>query len=152
MSLTFLLLLPLGSLLPRTLSHLTPHAIPLHRALQLTGFLVVLVALAMGVWVCAGLGQIHHTLYLRSRPNTLITLIHRFLGPTTILLGIINGGLGLRKADAGNGARAGYAVVGVVIAVGVGVVVVWARRSRGGREREGKRERERERGWELGRR
>lgn len=45
-----------------------------------------------------GLGLVHHSMYARSKKPTPFGRIHFFLGPFIILLGIINGGVGINFA------------------------------------------------------
>jgi len=52
--------------------------------------------------------------------------VHTWLGRIIVLVGIINGGLGLQYSDASNSAEIGYAVAAVlVVAVWTGVIELW---------------------------
>lgn len=52
------------------------------------------------LFVQLGLGWFHHRIYLRSRSPTLMGKIHRYLGPVLLGVGLANGFIGFRFADA----------------------------------------------------
>ncbi|KAK3070508.1 hypothetical protein LTR53_010355, partial [Teratosphaeriaceae sp. CCFEE 6253] len=60
---------------------------------QITGLLVF-----AGVLVQSGLGLTHHLIFKRTKQPTLFRKGHLILGPTIILLALINGGLGIDLA------------------------------------------------------
>lgn len=60
---------------------------------QIIGFIVL-----AGLVVQLGLGLIHHAFYMKSKQPTPFGRIHFFLGPFIIIMGIINGGLGIHFA------------------------------------------------------
>ena len=140
MCLTFVIIYPLGALLLRLLER---KGLLLHAAIQTLGFLLTTMATAGGlaisrlylrskaitsahqilgllIWIALafqlGLGILHHRLFKKHQRPTLLGKIHRYLGPTALLLGIINAPIGFRFA--GN-ARLGipYAIVVVVVVI-----------------------------------
>ena len=63
------------------------------------------------------LGVLHHMFFRKYNKRTVWSFAHVWLGRLVVLLGIINGGLGLRLAD--------NAIVGAEAAYGVVAGVVW---------------------------
>jgi hypothetical protein len=57
------------------------------------------------------LGAIHHWVYVRKKTRTALAPVHVWLGRILILLGMVNGGLGLRLADNTHGGKIAYGVV-----------------------------------------
>jgi len=135
MSLAFVLIFPLGAVLMRLLKRF---GFVVHISLQILGSTVVVIGVAAGVYVSKRynqtrgfgashqvlglvvfaalivqvmLGSAHHRLYVRLRKETTIGVAHRCLGPAVIVLGLVNGGLGLDLAGkiAGPGEIAGSA-------------------------------------------
>ena len=45
-----------------------------------------------------GLGAAHHRVYMRTQQPTIMIKVHRYLGPITVALGVVNGSLGFRLA------------------------------------------------------
>ncbi|KAJ4163476.1 hypothetical protein LMH87_005200 [Akanthomyces muscarius] len=76
----------------------------------------------LGIIVCALmflqpiLGALHHTSYKRQGRRGALSHIHVWYGRALIILGIINGGLGLKLASAGMAFRTAYIVLAAVIA------------------------------------
>lgn len=56
-------------------------------------------------------GLLHHVRYVKTQHPTIWGFIHRWTGRTMLVLGAINGGLGLDLAGQENSARIGYGVV-----------------------------------------
>jgi hypothetical protein len=48
--------------------------------------------------VQAGLGLLQHRIFRWTKQETMFGIAHRFLGPTAIVLALVNGGLGLNLA------------------------------------------------------
>lgn len=122
MSLAFVLVLPLGALLMRLLRRM---GFVYHAGVQALGIALVVVGFAAGVYaskqyvrsrgfasahqgiglvvfaalfVQAGLGLVQHRVFRRTKRETPMGVVHRFLGPVIIVLAIVNGGLGLNFA------------------------------------------------------
>lgn len=55
-------------------------------------------------------GIIHHAMYKKTGGRTISSYFHLTVGRSIIILGIINGGLGLKLTNASVGAKAGYGV------------------------------------------
>lgn len=60
-----------------------------------------------------------------SRSGTWTALLHIWYGRILILLGIVNGGLGLRLADNSDGGEVAYGVIGGISGVAVLGMVCW---------------------------
>lgn len=122
MSLAFILVFPSGALLMTLLRKM---GLLFHVGVQIFGLLLVIIGLGTGVYVSkqynrsryfgtghqalslfvfailfvqAGLGLVQHRIFRRTKRETIFGIVHRFLGPTAIVLGLINGGLGLDLA------------------------------------------------------
>ncbi len=63
------------------------------------------------------LGVLHHMNYLKTNRRGLISYVHIWYGRILMALGVINGGLGLQLAGAGNGPVIAYGVVAGVVFV-----------------------------------
>ncbi|PKS13191.1 hypothetical protein jhhlp_000536 [Lomentospora prolificans] len=121
MGLVFIVIMPLGSVLIR--SSRNKNTVWFHAACQLVGWVMMFGGLATGIKmakiidrlhnnahtvlgtvVIAGLilqpifGSIHHRKFKSNQTHTIWTHIHVWYGRVLILLGIINGGLGLQLA------------------------------------------------------
>jgi len=140
MSTLFIFLLPLGAILLRL------GLVRIHLFMQSFLLLVFLAAFGMGAWmattgeywltsnghpiigtIVAGLlllqpigGLLAHRNFVRTGQKSVIGLGHRWNGRLALLLGIINGGLGLQLAAAGNNWIVPYAVVGAIM------YLIWA--------------------------
>ena len=99
---------------------------------QLIG-LIIFIALLIQL----GLGLLHHRTWKQTKSPTIFSKIHRYLGPTIFLLGVINGGVGFNFAE-NSSYNPRYAVVVLAVAViyfGIrGTAWWWARRN-GGKEK-----------------
>lgn len=81
------------------------------------------------------LGVIHHWIYIRKKTRTALAPVHVWLGRILIILGMVNGGLGLRLADNTHGGKIAYGVVaGVCGAMYLAWVVYRLRRRGNGRK------------------
>lgn len=154
--LAFVILFPLGALLIRLASfRLLAWT---HGGLQIFAFALFIAAAGLGIYIANGanyldephavigllllavlffmpiLGTVHHKLYKRVQKRTVWSYAHIFTGRVAILLGIVNGGLGLQLADASRGLLIGYGVFAGVVAVvyTVGVFFGEVRRERRG--------------------
>ena len=90
----------------------------------------------IGIAVCLLLipqwlfGYVHHKQYPQKRRRTWITQSHRILGPSLLVVALVNGGIGFKFADAQTTSIIVYAVVVAVIAVIIGVMVMWKTRQK----------------------
>lgn len=138
-SLAFVALFPIGSILIRIASF--TGLIWVHAVFQLVAYGIYIVAFGMGVYLATELnymsnhhpvigivllvvlltqpitGFIHHRLFKKNGSRTGTSYMHLWIGRGAILLGIINGGLGLQLAEEGNTAKIAYAVVAAIIGV-----------------------------------
>ncbi|KAK3075969.1 hypothetical protein LTR53_000273 [Teratosphaeriaceae sp. CCFEE 6253] len=116
MCLTFVVIFPVGALILRSLQRVIMHAV-----VQAIGLFLVCCATAGGIVISTqynrskhfasahqilgillllallsqlGLGIVHHRLFKQTQHPTMMGKIHRYLGPTVILFGIINAPLG----------------------------------------------------------
>lgn len=119
MSLAFILVFPTGALLMRLLRRF---GILYHAGVQLVGIAIVIIGFGAGVYISrqyirsrnfgsghqilgllvfaalfvqAGLGLVQHRIFRRTKQETVMGIVHRFFGPTIIVLALVNGGLGL---------------------------------------------------------
>ncbi|KAK6353196.1 hypothetical protein TWF696_005181 [Orbilia brochopaga] len=154
MSITFIILFPLGGIIIRLLRHTIRQAVYLHVALQVLSFSLSIAGLATGVVASSILeshfihshqvigvvimillffqiilGTSHHMVYKVKRKRTWLSYGHIWLGRTAIIMGIVNGGLGLPIANATLPPKAIYAgaaaIVFAVYLMGYGVIKFW---------------------------
>ena len=119
MSLAFILVFPTGALLMRLLRRA---GLMVHAGVQSFGLALAVVGFSTGVYVSrqynrsrhfgtghqalgllvfaalfiqVGLGVMQHGVYRRTKRETMLGVVHRLLGPAIIILGLVNGGLGL---------------------------------------------------------
>lgn len=136
----FVALFPIGGILIRVASF--PGLLWVHAALQGFAFLFYIIAFGMGVYLATTLdllndphpiigivllvvlffqpisGFVHHRLFKKYNHRTLWSYVHLWHGRIAILLGIVNGGLGIRLAgDASNGQVIAYGVIGALVGV-----------------------------------
>ncbi|KAI4105639.1 MAG: hypothetical protein L6R37_002627 [Teloschistes peruensis] len=78
---------------------------------QLIGIVVVLLVLLQ-----ASLGSVHHRIFKTKQQPTIMGVIHRFLGPVLICVGIINGVLGFNLAVASHH-NIGYAIIVLIVVI-----------------------------------
>ncbi|KAK1087338.1 hypothetical protein LTR33_001113 [Friedmanniomyces endolithicus] len=139
MCLSFVIIFPLGALLLRTLNRVILHAV-----VQAIGLFLVVCASAGGIVISLaynrsksfasahqiigillflalisqlGLGILHHRIFKKEQRPTLLGKIHRYLGPTIILFGIINAPIGF--VFAGNP----HLVIPYIVIVVLGIIV-----------------------------
>lgn len=136
----FVALFPIGGILIR-LANFTG-LIWVHAALQLFGYLVYIIAFIMGVYMATHMnlmsnshpiigialfmilllqpifGFLHHRLFKKYGHRTLWSYAHLWHGRVAILLGMVNGGLGLKLAGvASMGQKIAYGVIAALMAV-----------------------------------
>lgn len=70
------------------------------------------------------LGFVHHRQYISNQTHAFVTrfFVHKWLGRILILLGIINGGLGLKLAADVDNVKGS---LDVYVVLAAGVVIVW---------------------------
>ncbi|MCJ1438857.1 hypothetical protein MMC27_008247 [Xylographa pallens] len=154
MSLAFLIFFPFGALTVRFLSNKA--TVWIHAYLQLFAYAFAIAGMGIGVWlavteqelnlthpiigliVISGLflqpflGLIHHFIYRKTQRKTLWAHAHVWWGRALLILGAINGGLGLQlSANTVNGEIAYGVIAGVVFLIYVAVVTVSWLRSKG---------------------
>lgn len=120
-SLAFIGIFPIGAILVRLASF--RHLAWTHGGLQVFGYAIVIAAAGVGIFMARGgdylsephaiigllllavvfampfLGAIHHKLYKSKATRTVWSYCHVFTGRAVIILGMVNGGLGLQLAD-----------------------------------------------------
>jgi len=135
--LAFVALFPIGGTLIR-LANFTG-LVWVHAAVQVLGFIVYIIAFGLGVMIASRggymmeahpiigialfvvllfqpvFGLLHHRLYQKYQHRTLWSYAHLSVGRIAILLGMVNGGLGLQLAGASKSAKSAYAVIAVVV-------------------------------------
>lgn len=78
-------------------------------------------------------GLSHHYVYVRSQRRTLWAQAHTWFGRGLIVLGVINGGLGMQLANNTTKGEIAYGVIaGVVLVMYVGIILIGDRGSRKG--------------------
>ncbi|KFY10474.1 hypothetical protein V491_07634 [Pseudogymnoascus sp. VKM F-3775] len=149
MGLAFVVVLPGGAILMRLLSLKGKTAVWVHVGIQLVGWVLMVSGLAMGVKVGKILdrlennahtilgtvvvalllfqplfGFLHHRRFMSTQKRGKLTLFHVWYGRILILLGMLNGGFGLKLAANSTGGNIAYGVVaGVIGATYVAVMV-----------------------------
>ncbi|KAK3077321.1 hypothetical protein LTS18_010586, partial [Coniosporium uncinatum] len=150
MCIAFFLIFPLGGIVLRVLR--ISHLARWHGLLQSFGILLFMVGTGLGGWSATvarqalcdphaiigfflipplllqpAFGVIAYRYFLRTNGQRgRWSHVHTWLGRITVLVGIIDGGLGLQYSNASEGAEIGYAVAAVlVIAVWTGVIELW---------------------------
>ena len=143
-SLAFVAILPIGAILVRLTSF--RGLVWTHGGLQVFGYAVFVVGAGLGVFIANGaaylgeahaiigmillgifffmpfIGIIHHKVYKKVQKRTLWSYSHIFTGRIGVILGMINGGLGLQLASA----RRSYIIVYGVFAGLIGVAYIGA--------------------------
>jgi hypothetical protein len=134
----FVALFPIGGILIRVASF--SGLVWVHAALQGFGFLFYIVAFGMGVYMATTLdymnrahpiigiallivllfqpvfGFMHHRLFKKYNSRTFWSHAHIWHGRVAILLGMVNGGLGIQLAgNASSGQKIAYAVVAAIM-------------------------------------
>lgn len=143
-SLAFVAIFPIGGIIIRLANF--SGLVWIHAAIQILGYLVFTCAVGMGIWIAMkgnyltnhhpiiGLvlfvllfaqpfgGLLHHRMYKKSGSRSIVSYLHVNLGRVLILLGMINGGLGLKLA----GVARKYVIVYSVFAGVMGVAYIAA--------------------------
>ncbi|KAM3415569.1 hypothetical protein BST61_g9090 [Cercospora zeina] len=138
-SIAFVALFPTGAILIRLASF--TGSIWLHAAIQAVAYLVFIAAFGLGVYIATQLNEIgayhpiigivlfvvlftqpvtglmHHRLFKSRGGRTMFSFVHLGIGRAAIILGLINGGLGLLLAGAASSAKIAYAVCAAVVGV-----------------------------------
>jgi hypothetical protein len=141
-AITFVAILPIGAILVR-LARFNGLAW-IHGGVQIFGYTILIAAAGLGIYIANAsnrldephaivgmlllailffmplVGAIHHKVYKRMQKRTMWAYGHIFTGRAGIVLGMINGGLGLQLADA----RRSYVVTYSVFAGSVGTVYI----------------------------
>ncbi|KAI9820422.1 MAG: hypothetical protein M1832_003755 [Thelocarpon impressellum] len=148
-ALAFVIVFPLGGILVRLLQ--TPAVVRVHAGVQLFGYSLAIVGLGLGVWLGLNvryldyahtiigmavvaalaiqlvLGAVQHSLFQRRKKKSALSHVHVWFGRILLVLGIINGGLGLQLANNSRNGEIAYGVVaGVVGVVYIVVVGLWS--------------------------
>ncbi|KAI7119831.1 hypothetical protein KC324_g18555, partial [Hortaea werneckii] len=138
-ALAFVGLFPIGGILIRLASF--TGLVWVHAALQLVAYAIYIAGFSLGVWLASNmrllsnahpvigiilfiilfaqpiLGLIHHRVFKKTGYRTWSSYFHLTIGRVAILLGIINGGLGLRLANAEQAPIIAYAVIAAIVGV-----------------------------------
>ncbi|KAK5125493.1 hypothetical protein LTR85_000604 [Meristemomyces frigidus] len=154
-ALAFVALFPIGGLIIR-LANFTG-AIWVHVALQVFAYIIYIIGFGLGVYMATNLrlmsnshpvigivlfvvllgqpilGLLHHRLFKKYGHRTLWSYAHLSVGRIAILLGIINGGLGLRLAGESKSKTIAYAVIAAIVGVVYIVCVVFGEVRRKGK-------------------
>ena len=143
----FVALFPIGGILIRVASF--SGLLWVHAALQSVAFLFYIVAFGMGVYIATStnlinnphsiigivlliilvfqpvLGILHHKLFKKYGTRTLWSYFHIWHGRAAIILGMINGGLGIRLAGPASSAqKIAYGVVAAIMGVAyIGAII-----------------------------
>jgi len=152
-SLAFLVLFPVGGILIRVASF--TGLIWVHAALQILAYIVYIIAFGMGIWIAVNgnyiteahpiigivlfiiilmqplSGWLHHRNFKKYGGRTTSSYAHIGIGRIAIILGMINGGLGLKLAGNTNtGHVVGYAVVAGVFGLAYILAIIYGERKR----------------------
>lgn len=125
MAISWLFLIPLGATIIRFLAQAFPRPVPLylHAGMQISTFCLVIIGLAMGIstseqnknhftndhqklgvaiivlfFLQIPMGYIHHVNFVATGKRGLWSYAHIWNGRTVMVLGVVNGGLGLNFA------------------------------------------------------
>ncbi|CZT17153.1 related to cellobiose dehydrogenase [Ramularia collo-cygni] len=146
-SVAFIAVFPIGGIIIRLASFT---GLPwVHAAIQILGYLIFTVAFGMGIWIARNLdllsnhhpiigivlfvllfaqpfgGILHHRMYKKTGRRSIVSHLHVNLGRVAIILGIINGGLGLRLASVSKKYVIAYSVcAGVMGAAYIAAMIV----------------------------
>lgn len=143
-SIAFVAIFPIGAILVRLTSF--QGLVWIHGGLQLFGYSIFVAAAGLGIFIASGvaylrephaiigmillgiffmmpfIGMIHHKMFKSLQQRTMWSHAHVFTGRAGIILGMVNGGLGLQLANA----RRSYVVAYGVFAGLMGVIYVSA--------------------------
>ncbi|KAF3940092.1 hypothetical protein ABW19_dt0203289 [Dactylella cylindrospora] len=163
LSITFVIMFPLGGIFIRLLRHTIRQTVYVHIFLQVTSFCLSIVGLATGIMASSTLeshflyshqfigivvmvllflqiilGASHHMVFRAKRKRTWLSYAHIWVGRTAIIMGIVNGGLGLPLAGSTTPTTAIYAgcagIVAAVYLIGYGGIKIWERKMGIGRK------------------
>lgn len=154
-SIAFVGIFPIGAILVRLAS--MPGLAWIHGGLQLLGYALFIAAAGLGIYMAdvqdlsgephaiIGVllfvifffmpfgGALHHKMYKKVQKRTLWSYGHIFTGRAGIILGMVNGGLGLHLADAGRSSIIAYGVIaGLMGVVYIGAIVFGENKRRQG--------------------
>lgn len=137
--LAFVAILPIGAILVRLASF--SGLAWIHGGLQIFGYALLIAAAGIGIYMANAsdrlddphsgigllllvvlffmpiVGTIHHKAYKKVQKRTFWSYGHIFSGRIAIVLGMINGGLGLRLADAGRASLIAYGIIAGLVGV-----------------------------------
>ncbi|KAK6438108.1 hypothetical protein LTR95_005695 [Oleoguttula sp. CCFEE 5521] len=147
-SLAFLVFFPIGGILIRVANF--SGLVWVHAGMQMLAWLIYLVAFGMGVWLATNtddikkahpiigialflvllvqpaLGWMHHKMFKKKRTRTAWSWSHIGIGRLAILVGMVNGGLGLQlDGDTEKKHVVPYAIVAVVFGLAYIAAIVW---------------------------
>lgn len=151
-SIAFVAIFPIGGILVRLAS--ASGLAWIHGGLQIFGYTIFIAAAGLGIYIATSadymhephaiigvlllivlffmpiIGVIHHKMYARAHKRTLWSYAHIFIGRTGILIGMINGGLGLQLAGAPRSSTVAYGVIAGVMGLIYIVAVVFGEMKR----------------------
>jgi hypothetical protein len=138
-TIAFVAIFPVGAILVRLASF--SGLAWIHGGLQIFGYLLFIVAAGIGIYIANAsdrldephaviglllfavlffmpiVGTVHHRMYKKVQRRTFWSYGHIFTGRVGIILGMINGGLGLQLADAGRSSLVAYGVIAGLVGV-----------------------------------
>lgn len=151
--LAFVGLFPIGGILIRLGSF--TNLVWIHAGLQLLAYAIYVVAFAMGIWLMRTLqpanhahpligslifliflsqpltGWLHHRFFVRAGRRGKASVFHLVIGRAAVIIGILNGGMGLHMAQVSLGAGVAYGVVAALMLMAyIGAIVVGETRRR----------------------
>jgi hypothetical protein len=151
-SLAFVAFFPIGGILIRIASF--TGLVWVHAALQILGFLVYIVAFGIGIWIAMNQqylarahpiigivllialfaqplgGWLHHRAFKKYGRRTTVSYAHIGIGRIAIVLGMVNGGLGLQLAGSQGSTIIAYAVCAAVMGLLYLASIVYGERKR----------------------
>ncbi|MCJ1237523.1 hypothetical protein MMC14_005509 [Varicellaria rhodocarpa] len=77
---------------------------------------IIGILLTVGLAVQLFLGYFHHRIYTQTQGSTLYAVLHRYFGQLSIIVAVVNGGIGLSFASNDHG-LAGYVVLAIIVMV-----------------------------------
>ncbi|EHK16981.1 uncharacterized protein TRIVIDRAFT_161834 [Trichoderma virens Gv29-8] len=85
---------------------------------------IIGIMIGLALIIQLGMGSWHHWVFKRTNSPTIFGRIHRYFGHIVILLGIINGGIGLTWSYASRSVVIGYSIAVLIICL-VYLVALW---------------------------
>jgi hypothetical protein len=70
-------------------------------------------------------GAFNHWRFRKTGKKTVLGYVHVWVGRALLVVGLVNGGFGLKLADEGSGGKIAYAVLAAFVALVYGSVLVW---------------------------